>query len=955
MFLRIIVKLRELIATGLLKKMKKKEIFHMFIPLAINIIVYRSYLIESLVVGGDFKYLSPYFFVYHYKLGIFWYYYQPLYVLIGLLTSIFNLSFSIIEKVFFLYIIVFIMPVSMYVLSRHITKSPEAAIIASILFSLNSYILYRGSGHIHLAVSYAIAPVPLYLTYKTLESDKRVESFFWNSLLVISLIVIFLYSIHNSLLTLILIVALMLYNSLIDVAVGKASIRQIVRSIIHLAFTSVMFFVTTAYFWIPSIISLRSSSLIYHVDPRTRLRWLSWTNLFNTIILRHGHWPIVDYYPWALAIVTALVYSSLTLVRNFREKKNVIFYSIVSIISTFLVKGYNAPFPQFNEFLLMKIPLFGYYNEPQKFFLLLCVSYSILIGITTREAILGIEKIIEFKKILNMRFVKIRKIVIGAMIFLLLIPFASFIMQPRIGTYSPVSLPKEYFFIDKFIEQDPENFKFIWWPNEGKYRIFYPDKQPIRTNDLPLIKFLMYNNKLDVTLELLARLNVKYLIPRDKEAMFFLTNHSDSLLQKVRIGDNFYIFQNSFYVKTHHVYGANSLIILFGGYKSILALHSMLRNLSLSVADYLWVILEDRGMSDRTVMDYLIKADIVLLCDADLRDLALFILAKNYSIDLYSHAEYIGSDTHLKGRGWIAEPGLVSKFYLHDGEIPWNGKGFIVGMRNASLTVPFSVRYEGEYYVFLRAMRIPESFKIIIDSKELYPQYLISSESTENKLHIIPFGKIYLRKNIHHTVSIIQETSRKWGAVLDTLIIVPKQVMDNMLNIISKTISDKLLVVRSEGNEWIGVSERNIQSKLRHLSPLEPIHYKKQSLTSYVVNISIALKYKYLILSEPYYNNRLDSWNLAYSGKILKPIKALGVAFAFMMDEEEKEEINKAAYIMLKLTYPHRTESFIISSFGALLLISILTYSIICVNILNKKFQKIHSIEIHRGVRCLHR
>jgi hypothetical protein len=69
--------------------------------------------------------------------------------------------------------------------------------------------------------------------------------------------------------------------------------------------------------------------------------------------------------------------------RSYEINKNIGFWLLVALVSIFLVKGSNTPLPGIYNWLFSHIPGFSLFRDPTKFFFMVAISYSFLIGVTT--------------------------------------------------------------------------------------------------------------------------------------------------------------------------------------------------------------------------------------------------------------------------------------------------------------------------------------------------------------------------------------------------------------------------------------------------------------------------------------------------------------------------------------------------------------------------------------------
>ncbi|MCL5019299.1 MAG: hypothetical protein M1426_02325 [Patescibacteria group bacterium] len=139
-------------------------------------------------------------------------------------------------------------------------------------------------------------------------------------------------------------------------------------------------------FWLWPALSSKPIQLPQTYDRTSQVSFLSFSSLQNSLLLEQPHWPqnvfgrINNPKP-EFIFIPLLVFSGLILVR-----KNQIagFWFLIAVISTFLSKGSNEPFPQVYSFLFTYLPGFSFFRDPTKFFFLIALSYSILVAFSVQ-------------------------------------------------------------------------------------------------------------------------------------------------------------------------------------------------------------------------------------------------------------------------------------------------------------------------------------------------------------------------------------------------------------------------------------------------------------------------------------------------------------------------------------------------------------------------------------------
>lgn len=134
------------------------------------------------------------------------------------------------------------------------------------------------------------------------------------------------------------------------------------------------------------------------------------------------------------------------------KDKVVGYWVLVVLVSLFLTKGSSEPLGYTYQWFYNNIPGFSLFRDSSKFFFLVALAYSILIGISLDEII---------KRIKNHK--------IKVSFFVTLVVFLVIITRPiwlgeMTGTFSSPYLEKEYLELNNFITNDKSQSNIFWIP-----------------------------------------------------------------------------------------------------------------------------------------------------------------------------------------------------------------------------------------------------------------------------------------------------------------------------------------------------------------------------------------------------------------------------------------------------------------------------------------------------------
>lgn len=286
---------------------------------------------------------------------------------------------------------VFITPVAAYALARHMLKSQAASFVAALAYAFNTYFLaINTQGHFSLSVAGSFVPLVLLFFIRSMETASRTDAV----LASLSMLAIGSYDFRVAYVTAGI---LLIYVPFFVLSEGEG-LRKPVRRICGnlLAFGSLL--LSFNLFWIipfAKMGSLAENSVLsrgiinFYLDiPRA----FSLTHPFWT-----GAEPVwfepqpIPAWNWLIPI---LAVSGLWLLR---KNRNVVFFGLVALFGIILSKQTSAPFGDLYYWLHRHLPGFSAFREASKFYFLIALGYSVLIG----AFVAGISKRFPKRRILH--------------------------------------------------------------------------------------------------------------------------------------------------------------------------------------------------------------------------------------------------------------------------------------------------------------------------------------------------------------------------------------------------------------------------------------------------------------------------------------------------------------------------------------------------------------------------
>ncbi len=363
-----------------------------------------------------------------------------------------------------------ITPILLY---KALTK--KVSVLPGLVFTLNSYFLmiYAG-GQMGIVLAYSVAPL-VFLTFTKLQ--ERIASktfpFFQTILFSLSVALQFLFDFRIGYVTLIGCGLYWLFTFCINGSFRKP--RLFIHSILFSFFLPTVFvFLLHAYWLLPNI--------LFKVSPAEQLgigyssvesvRFFSFAKLENTMALLHPNWPEnlfgkVSFMRSEFLIIPILAFLSLLFVRKRKGEQTersvdltILFFVFLGLVGMFLAKGTNAPLSQIYVFLYESIPGFFMFRDPTKFYVLIALSYAVLITFSVES--------------MHDLLAKKRSVFLGGIFFAFLLIFWFFPIRQAIlgeltGIFLQKNVPSDYYLLKDVLVQDTSFSRTLWIPARQRF------------------------------------------------------------------------------------------------------------------------------------------------------------------------------------------------------------------------------------------------------------------------------------------------------------------------------------------------------------------------------------------------------------------------------------------------------------------------------------------------------
>lgn len=428
-----------------------------------------------------------------------------------------NISWEFTERFWWFWMFLAISFFSSLFLSKVILGKSKYNFISALIFMTNTYILMIvGGGQMGVALAYAFVPAVLGSFINCLNKNS-----FKN--LTLAGIILAFQIMFDPRIAYVICFGITLYF-FIRLISDKNRWQLIFHFISFLLASAVFIFLINSPWIIARLLSenknFLSDSSLGSIGSLSFFSFGSFSYVFS---LLHPNWPEnifgKTYFlkPEFLSLPILAFSSLLFLAKEEKMKKEILFFSLLGLLGVFLSKGVQDPFGQIYTWMFSYVPGFTLFRDPTKFYVLIVLSYSILIPFSLGKISKNISSRFKFKTV----------VALPVILFLLV---WAFLVKPALfgglsGTFKPQQISSNYISLKNFLVKDAVYSVTLWVPNKSSLS-FYSSTHPLLEAATFSEKFLKENK-------------VKYIIvPEDTQRKIFLTDRKyDEKLYKGMIAN----------------------------------------------------------------------------------------------------------------------------------------------------------------------------------------------------------------------------------------------------------------------------------------------------------------------------------------------------------------------------------------------------------------------------------
>ncbi len=513
------------------------NLIQLSIIIVLILIVFRAWIFGSIISAGDNWYYYPSMYSNHFLNPYSWYTqatanglggqgfaYINTYIVVGFLLEIaklFHLSWDLTSKLGLYILFLIISSISSIFLIKKLFPENRVWILAPFIFIFNTYVLMTvGGGQIITALSYSLVPFSIYSVISLIDLEKRNLKL---KFVFLTSILFFLQAILDLRIAFVTTIAVFVYL-IISFIQNKFKLNLI--NSIYFVCAFLLFALMCSYWLIPI--------LLYGINPieqlgvdyssATIVKFLSFAKLENSLGLMHPYWPEnifgkIGFMKAEFLFLPIAAFSSLLFLDK-EKRKYILFFALIGLFGIFLGKGASEPLGGVYLFLFEHVPGFQLFRDSIKWYVLIAISFSILIPYSLDKISLLIEE-----KINKKNFYLLVEILFIIYICIFLRPA---FMNQLSGTFKERIIPKEYISLNNFLSSQNNFYRTLWVPNTmllGYYSNMNPQisardyfKEYSQEKLYKVIAKNESNNSLDYA-------SVKYvIIPKDTEKEIFLTD-----------------------------------------------------------------------------------------------------------------------------------------------------------------------------------------------------------------------------------------------------------------------------------------------------------------------------------------------------------------------------------------------------------------------------------------------
>lgn len=342
--------------------------------------------------------------------------------------------------------------------------------VAALIYSINTYaLMLAGGGQFGVFAAYCVAPfvVEAYVRlFQHFQEDNTTQAFGKN-VLTAGLLLGFVLSLDPRIGY---VTAFVLAGLFIFIARNVRNWRRVLIALLGSAGIALLY----NSYWLLPVLSGSAATLEQLGGAYTSvdsLRFFSFADFSHALSFLHPNWPEnlfgKTYFlqPEFLAI-PLLAFASLLFIGDKTIRRtpqtNILFFALLGIIGAFLVKGANPPFGALYIWLFERIPGFIMFRDPTKWYVLVALSYAMLIPLALYE----LGKWISLRRPKQFPWYQL---LLAAFLIFWLVAHKEAVLGKLGGTFAVREVPQEYVAWKDYLARDPSFSRTLWVPRQQRF------------------------------------------------------------------------------------------------------------------------------------------------------------------------------------------------------------------------------------------------------------------------------------------------------------------------------------------------------------------------------------------------------------------------------------------------------------------------------------------------------
>jgi hypothetical protein len=524
-----------------------------------------------------------------------WYDY-PLQIIIKTLSN-FGFSWWFIDKIIWL-LVISIGLISSYKLALLFFHQKAPAFFSSLIYTTNTYALMLfGGGQLGVVLGYAFAPFVFRqliillndsmvknnhkelnnIVSEYINSDNLLHIIGKISITAILISLLVMADLRIAVLTIILAFIYYVYIGINNSI--NFNVRIYWKTLFNFYFFVFLLVGIIHSYWIIPLVIFRGQSInALELQSSVGLtKFFSFADYSHAISLLHPNWPEnlfgkVYFMQTEFLILPIISFICLLLLaQRFKfpslnqqkkiDAKYIVFFSIISIIGAFLAKGTNPPFGFIYEWFVDKIPGFGMFRDPTKFYLYITLSYSILIPFSLSYIF---EEVVKKNNHSPTNKLLIKSIIIVIFISFWIYTIRQLPTGQLVGNFHPQHIDQEYNKLKQLLINDKTFSRTFWIPAIERFGYadnLHPAVDSLNVFSTSSISALIKNIESNEFNSIMTEKGIRYLVvPADFMHRIYLNDYKydNSLKYKILFSLNL--------KKLKKISGFNDLTVFDLGY-----------------------------------------------------------------------------------------------------------------------------------------------------------------------------------------------------------------------------------------------------------------------------------------------------------------------------------------------------------------------------------------------------